>query len=965
MSSATSPIILKWDPKSLEIRTLTVESLLEPLVTQVTTLVNTSNKGPSGKKKGRSKKAHVLAASVEQATQNFLEKGEQIAKESQDLKEELISAVEDVRKQGDTMRITSSEFADDPCSSVKRGTMVRAARALLSAVTRLLILADMADVMRLLIHLKIVEEALESVKNATNEQDLAHRFKEFGKEMVKLNYVAARRQQELKDPHCRDEMAAARGALKKNATMLYTASQAFLRHPDVAATRANRDYVFKQVQEAIAGIANAAQATSPTDEKQAHTGIGELAAALNEFDNKIILDPLTFSEARFRPSLEEKLESIISGAALMADSSCTRDDRRERIVAECNSVRQALQDLLSEYMNNCRYGTWMDESCKSGRKEKGDPLNIAIDKMTKKTRDLRRQLRKAVMDHISDSFLETNVPLLVLIEAAKNGNEKEVKEYAQVFREHANKLVEVANLACSISNNEEGVKLVRMAATQIDSLCPQVINAALTLAARPQSKVAQDNMDVFKDQWEKQVRVLTEAVDDITSVDDFLSVSENHILEDVNKCVIALQEGDVDTLDRTAGAIRGRAARVIHIINAEMENYEAGVYTEKVLDATKLLCETVSPSFKGKVSRNIKRITGNERPFQFHKPARKLQLIISGAKDMKKAKLCLRTPEELEDDSDFEQEDYDVRSRTSVQTEDDQLIAGQSARAIMAQLPQEEKAKIAEQVEIFHQEKSKLDAEVAKWDDSGNDIIVLAKQMCMIMMEMTDFTRGKGPLKNTSDVINAAKKIAEAGSRMDKLARAVADQCPDSACKQDLIAYLQRIALYCHQLNICSKVKAEVQNLGGELIVSGTAVQSTFTTFYEVAGDVIAGGRDSQLSLDLLPSCTEGSLFGSGSRDSTMLDSATSLIQAAKNLMNAVVLTVKASYVASTKYQKVYGTAAVNSPVVSWKMKAPEKKPLVKREKPEEYQTRVRRGSQKKHISPVQALSEFKAMDSF
>ncbi|XP_056135480.1 catenin alpha-2 isoform X2 [Lampris incognitus] len=874
MTTATSPILLKWDPKSLEIRTLTVERLLEPLVTQVTTLVNTSNKGPSSKKKGRSKKAHVLAVSVEQATQNFLEKGEQIAKDSQDLKEELIVAVEDVRKQGETMRIASSEFADDPCSSVKRGTMVRAARALLSAVTRLLILADMADVMRLLAHLKIVEEALEGVKNATNEQDLANRFKEFGKEMVKLNYVAARRQQELKDPQCRDEMAAARGALKKNATMLYTASQAFLRHPDVAATRANRDYVFKQVQEAIGGISSAAQATSPTDEKHGHAGIGELAAALNEFDNKIILDPLTFSEARFRPSLEERLESIISGAALMADSSCTRDDRRERIVAECNAVRQALQDLLSEYMNN------------TGRKEKGDPLNSAIDKMTKKTRDLRRQLRKAVMDHISDSFLETNVPLLVLIEAAKSGNEKEVKEYAQVFREHANKLVEV-------------------------------INAALTLAARPQSKVAQDNMDVFKDQWEKQVRILTEAVDDITSVDDFLSVSENHILEDVNKCVIALQEGDVDTLDRTAGAIRGRAARVVHIINAEMENYEPGVYTERVLESIKLLSETVMPRFAEQVEVAIEALSTNPpQPFEENEFIDASRLVYDGVRDIRKAVLMIRTPEELEDDSDFEQEDYDARSRTSVQTEDDQLIAGQSARAIMAQLPQEEKAKIAEQVESFRQEKCKLDAEVAKWDDNGNDIIVLAKQMCMIMMEMTDFTRGKGPLKNSSDVINAAKKIAEAGSRMDKLARAVADQCPDSACKQDLLAYLQRIALYCHQLNICSKVKAEVQNLGGELIVSG-------------------------------------------------LDSATSLIQAAKNLMNAVVLTVKASYVASTKYQKVYGTAAVNSPVVSWRMKAPEKKPLVKREKPEECQTRVRRGSQKKHISPVQALSEFKAMDSF
>lgn len=39
----------------------------------------------------------------------------------------------------------------------------------------------------------------------------------------------------------------------------------------------------------------------------------------------------------------------------MADSSCTRDDRRERIVAECNAVRQALQDLLSEYMNNVSF----------------------------------------------------------------------------------------------------------------------------------------------------------------------------------------------------------------------------------------------------------------------------------------------------------------------------------------------------------------------------------------------------------------------------------------------------------------------------------------------------------------------------------------------------------------------------------------------------------------------------------
>ncbi|KAI5942006.1 Catenin alpha-1 [Manis javanica] len=900
----TGNINVKWDPKSLEIRTLAVERLLEPLVTQVTTLVNTNSKGPSNKKRGRSKKAHVLAASVEQATENFLEKGDKIAKESQFLKEELVAAVEDVRKQGDLMKSAAGEFADDPCSSVKRGSMVRAARALLSAVTRLLILADMADVYKLLVQLKVVEDGILKLRNAGTEQDLGIQYKALKPEVDKLNIMAAKRQQELKDVGHRDQMAAARGILQKNVPILYTASQACLQHPDVAAYKANRDLIYKQLQQAVTGISNAAQAAASDDGSQHQGGGGgELAYALNNFDKQIIVDPLSFSEERFRPSLEERLESIISGAALMADSSCTRDDRRERIVAECNAVRQALQDLLSEYMGN------------AGRKERSDALNSAIDKMTKKTRDLRRQLRKAVMDHVSDSFLETNVPLLVLIEAAKNGNEKEVKEYAQVFREHANKLIEVANLACSISNNEEGVKLVRMSASQLEALCPQVINAALALAAKPQSKLAQENMDLFKEQWEKQVRVLTDAVDDITSIDDFLAVSENHILEDVNKCVIALQEKDVDGLDRTAGAIRGRAARVIHVVTSEMDNYEPGVYTEKVLEATKLLSNTVMPRFTEQVEAAVEALSSDPaQPMDENEFIDASRLVYDGIRDIRKAVLMIRTPEEL-DDSDFETEDFDVRSRTSVQTEDDQLIAGQSARAIMAQLPQEQKAKIAEQVASFQEEKSKLDAEVSKWDDSGNDIIVLAKQMCMIMMEMTDFTRGKGPLKNTSDVISAAKKIAEAGSRMDKLGRTIADHCPDSACKQDLLAYLQRIALYCHQLNICSKVKAEVQNLGGELVVSG-------------------------------------------------VDSAMSLIQAAKNLMNAVVQTVKASYVASTKYQKSQGMASLNLPAVSWKMKAPEKKPLVKREKQDETQTKIKRASQKKHVNPVQALSEFKAMDS-
>ena len=43
------------------------------------------------------------------------------------------------------------------------------------------------------------------------------------------------------------------------------------------------------------------------------------------------------------------------------------------------------------------------------------------------------------------------------------------------------------------------------------------------------------------------------------------------------------------------------------------------------------------------------------------------------------------------------------------------------------------------------------------------------------MMQMTDFTRGTGPLKNTSDVINSATNIAGLGNNLESLASQIAE----------------------------------------------------------------------------------------------------------------------------------------------------------------------------------------------
>lgn len=573
---------------------------------------------------------------------------------------------------------------------------------------------------------------------------------------------------------------------------------------------------------------------------------------------------MQFNESRMRSKFESQLENIISAVALMADSESTRPSRRDRIVDECNVLRQALQDLLNAYINNNRN----NNKCT-------DQIEHATLEMTKMTKNLRRQLRKAVIDHISDSFLETNLPLETMIEIARQAqDEKQLADSVQIFMDHVEKLLEVSSMACSMSNNTDGIKLVRMAAIQVQTISPQCVNAARVLFARNSSKVAIENMDVFRDAWQKSVKLLTDSVDDITLINDFLSVSENHILEDLNRCVMALREQDSETLDRTAGAIRGRTTRVCSVVYSETDLYEPDDVINKVLESVAVLRDQLIPNFARAVDYAVQALTTSKDPDDngFIEASR---LVYDGVHDVRNAVLMLN---DLGYESESELEDYGQMQASQqmmsnpYETSNNYWSSDQHYRAELEPEPlkedqfqnfsQEQREQIQRQLESFRQEKRNFDREVLKWDDKGNDIIVLAKQMCVIMMEMTDFTRGRGPLKTTMDIITAAKKISECGGKLDKLARDIAEECPESQSKRELDAYLKPIPLFCNQLNIASKVKANVIDVSGEPIITG-------------------------------------------------LDSATSLIISAKNLMTAVVSVVKASYVASTKYTSKTGTKKV------------------------------------------------------
>ncbi|XP_044009996.1 catenin alpha-like [Aphidius gifuensis] len=691
------------------------------------------------------------------------------------------------------------------------------------------------------------------------------------------------RQCEIKNPELRDKIAGARAVIKKNQPFLLSSTKVYVNHPDMAVAKKIYDNVLDELNEALDNIKNAAEGKLSKEHVKPVDRPGQLVDALEKFDVNTYLRSSPTHEylEKDKPNLQEQLDDIVAQVVYIGDSSGTRINRRNQMIEGCEA--------------------------------QPDNLNNAIEDISKKTWDLRDNIRKAVVDNISDSFLDTGVPLFDMIIAAENGDEDKFNDASIAFEKHAVKLIEVGHLACCMSENIDGIKMVNCCIEQISKLYPKVIDAAKILVVHSNSIPAKENMQVFHKAWEKQVKILIDAVDDITTIDDFLGVTEAHILEDINNCVIALQKNDRLAFVLSSDAILNRSRRVSNVVNGHVtqEMYQPSIYKKRILDAVVVLQDKIMPKFLRGVKLALDNITADKIRSQDDKKKDEdlfidsSNIVYNGVHEIRRALLMNK----LDDDDDIDLNNSESNENNLID-EYPNIGCIKNARDVMKIMNDKDKEKIIKEVEFFKNEKIKFDKEVEKWDDSGNDIILLAKKMCIIMMEMIDFTRGCGPLKTTMDIINAAKKISVNGTKLNELISQIIENCPESTTKNDLLGYIQRIYFHCHQMNITSKVKADVvQSINGELFVSG-------------------------------------------------LDSATSLIQSSKNLMNAVVHTVKASYIASTKYPRT----DTNTPIVVWKMKAPEKKPLVRRETSSKKNI-IRRESQKMEQSPIKVLSDFQSLD--
>ncbi|XP_029920096.1 alpha-catulin [Myripristis murdjan] len=496
---ASSPCGNSNFDSGLEIKTRSVEQTLIPLVSQITTLINHKDKP---KKSERTLAAiHRVGQAVSVAVGRFVAVGEAIAAENQELKEEMGQACFEARRAGDAIAQLTDVGTVVPAQSDGRVTvfsdrtgMVKAARLLLSSVTKVLVLADRIVIKQIITSRNKVLVTLDHLERVSTFQEFVQIFSQFGNEMVEFAHLTGDRQNDLKDEKKKARMAAARAVLEKCTMMLLTASKTCLRHPDCESARINKDAVFHRMRCALEQVIEiVTEARSCGENKilpaSIYNGIKDFKSSVEALrENLYSLPP---------QSVGSQLEALVERTEDFTDSAYTSHEQRQAILGLCQLARQDTQQLVQAWM----------EAQSVHAKEATEEIEVGILKTCQSVSDLRRELHKVAVGRASD-LLKVHgeqLPLRALKASGAEGNLEAVAEYARTLTEQKEQLVETCRLLCHVSGTEPLEITCIHAEETFHVIGPQIISAAQTLALHPSSKIAKENLEVFCEAWDSQL----------------------------------------------------------------------------------------------------------------------------------------------------------------------------------------------------------------------------------------------------------------------------------------------------------------------------------------------------------------------------------------------------------------------------------------------------------------------------
>ncbi|XP_042625451.1 uncharacterized protein LOC109078306 isoform X1 [Cyprinus carpio] len=98
-----------------------------------------------------------------------------------------------------------------------------------------------------------------------------------------------------------------------------------------------------------------------------------------------------------------------------------------------------------------------------------------------------------------------------------------------------------------------------------------------------------------------------------------------------------------------------------------------------------------------------------------------------------------------------------------------------------------------------------LKRETEKWDDQGNQIVKVTKEMADKLYHMAQYLKKKGPIQTKDAFVTSAKDLVSRGQSITQFVRVIADHCLDKHCTEELFVIAEQILTISNQLTIISR----------------------------------------------------------------------------------------------------------------------------------------------------------------
>ncbi|XP_054275173.1 vinculin-like isoform X8 [Macrosteles quadrilineatus] len=478
------------------------------------------------------------------------------------------------------------------------------------------------------------------------------------------------------------------------------------------------------------------------------------------------------------------------------------------IVSEGKKDQRKVADGLpgvqrSEILTLCdqvdRLSRQLSDLCRRGQGNSPQAQEIART-LSQKLHELKEKIQNAVVNRVVEDFVDIVTPLKHFTEAVHvpegtPGRDVNFNDKAAALNEWSTRAARTGRMVAAggSGGNKKLAESLVSAASQVESLTPQLVNAGRIRLNYNESKAADEHFDNLRAQYSDSVARIRNLCDEATDSAHFIKISEEHMQKHTVMCEDAIARHEPQKYVEQTTCIARLGNRVLQVAKQEADNSEDPEFISAVNRAADNLQSSITHMVQD--AKAVAMNTHNSAAVSKWRESNRA--LLNSVGQVRRAVTVMPDINNLHINEVAPPrpplpggEVPPPRPPPPAETDDEDDMF------MHAPLPNQP---IMMAAHGLHQE-------VRQWSSKDNDIIAAAKKMALLMGRLSQLVRGEGGTKR--DLIACAKAIAEASEEVTRLAKELARECTDKRMRTNLLQVCERIPTIGTQLKILSTVKA-------------------------------------------------------------------------------------------------------------------------------------------------------------